>query len=104
PHPHFLVTAIKLGGDEPIFGIVFRNVGVEQKQIDSADCQLPDFGKHFAVQNSDGNKKTCAIALDLEDLQMGKILIETDRVLRPVLVDFLPKMAVPIKQADGDEV
>ena len=53
PHPHFLVTAIKLGGDEPIFGIVFWNVGVEQKQIDSADWQLPDFGKHFAVQNSD---------------------------------------------------
>ena len=35
---------------------------------------------------------------------MVKILIETDRVLRSVLVDFLPKIAVPIKQADGDEV
>ena len=33
-----------------------------------------------------------------------KILIEADRVLRAVLVDLLSKIAVAIKQTNGDEV
>ena len=35
---------------------------------------------------------------------MMKILIETDRVLNPVLVDFLPEISVSIEQADGDKI
>ncbi len=52
-HPHFLIAAVKLRGDQAIFGVVFRSIGVEKKQIDSADRQLPNLGKDFPVQNAD---------------------------------------------------
>ena len=80
------------------------NVGVEKEQIDAADLQLPDFGEDVAIQNAHRDKKIRAVALDFAKRQMMKILIETDRLLRAVLVDLLPEIAVAIKQADCDEV
>ena len=35
---------------------------------------------------------------------MIEILIEIDRFLNAVLIDLLPEIAVPIKQANRDEV
>ena len=48
-HSHLLIAAIELGRNQPIFGIVFRNVGVEQEQVDSADLELPKLRQNFAV-------------------------------------------------------
>src|SRR5205085_7164086 len=104
PHSHFLIAAVKLGGDEAVFGVVFRNVGVEEKQIDAANMELPDFGEHFAVQNPNGHEQVRAVALHFADRQVMKILVETDRLLRAVLVDLLPKITVAIKKSDRDEV
>ena len=44
------------------------------------------------------------VAADFADRQMMKILIETDGVLDPVLVDFLSEISVAIEQADGDKI
>src|SRR4029453_4668182 len=103
-HPHFLIAAVKLGGDEAVFGVVFQNVGVEQKEIDSANVQLPDFREDLAIQDANGNEKVCSVALNFANRQGMKILVEADRLLRAVFVDFLPKISVTIEQADRDEV
>src|ERR1700693_477468 len=103
-HSHFLIAAIELGSDETIFGVVFRRVGVEKKQADPPDLKLPDFRKDLAVEDSNGNHQVGSVALHLANRQMMKILIETDRLLRAVLVDLLPEIAVAIKQSNRDEV
>ena len=41
-HSHFEVAAVKLGGDESIFRVVLRNVGVEQVKFDAPDMELPN--------------------------------------------------------------
>ena len=48
-HSHLLIAAVKLGRDQSVFGIIFRNIGVEQEQIDSANLELPNLRQHFAV-------------------------------------------------------
>src|SRR5436305_668594 len=86
PHSHFLIAAVKLGGDEAVFDVIFRNVGVEEKQIDAANVELPDFGEHFAVQKPNGHEQICAIALNFAERQVMEILVEADRLLSAVLV------------------
>ena len=50
-HAHLEIAAIKLRGDQAVFGVVFRNIGIEQVEIDAADVQFPDLGENFAIQN-----------------------------------------------------
>src|SRR5205085_5850570 len=102
-HSHFEVATVKLGGDESIFRVVLRNIGVEQVKFDATDLKLPNASVHIAVQNR--HRHQCAIvAPDFPDRKIMKILIETDHVLDPVLVDFLPEISVSIEQADGDKI
>ena len=103
-HSHFEIAAVKLGGDESIFRVVLRDIGVEQVKIDATDLKLPDMGVNIAVQNPHCHQQCAIVAPDFADRQMMKVLIETDRVLDPVLVDFLPEISVPIEQADGDKI
>src|SRR5947209_16508280 len=99
-----MIAAVKLGGDETGFGVIFRNVGVEKKQIDAANMELPDFGEHVAIQNPNGHEQVRAVALNFADRKVMEILVETDRLLRAVLVDLLPKITVAIKKTDRHEV
>ena len=103
-HSHFEVAAVKLGGDEAIFRVVLRDIGVEQVKLDAADLKLPNASVNIAVQNRHRHQQRAIVAPDFPDRQMMKILIETDRVLDPVLVDFLPEISVSIEQADGDKI
>src|SRR4029453_7434563 len=103
-HSHFQVASVKLGGDETIFGVVFRDIGIEQIKADTADTQLPDLGINIAVENFYRDKQGTIVASDIANRQVMKILIEIDRALDAVLVDFLPEISVPIEQTDGDEV
>src|SRR6266404_7823047 len=103
-HPHFLIAAVKFGGDQSVFGVVLRNVSIEQEQIDSADVELTDFREHFAIKDSNRNEKIRAVALYFANRQVMKILVQADRLLRAVLVDLLAEISVAIKQTDGDEV
>ena len=50
PNPHFEIAAVKLGGDKPILGVVFGNVGIEKVKSDAADVQLPNFREDFAAE------------------------------------------------------
>ena len=103
-HPHLLVAAVKLGGNQSVFGVVFRNVGVEQVNVDAADAQFPNLGEDFAIQDRHRNQKLRVVAVHFANRQVMKILVEADRLLHAVLVDLLPEIAVPIKQTDRDEV
>src|SRR5262249_60070529 len=103
-HLDFLVDTVRFGGDQSVFGIVVRTVGVEQEKINAADVKLPNLGENFAVQNAYRHEKICAVALDFANWQMMKILIEADGLLRALFVDFLPEISVAIKQTDRDEI
>src|SRR5437660_5287122 len=103
-HSHFEVAAVKLGGDESIFRVVLRDIGVEQVKLDATDLKLPNASVNIAVQNPHCHQQCAIVAPDLPDRKIMKILIETDRVLDPVLVDFLSEISVSIEQADGDKI
>ena len=103
-HSHFEVAAVKLGGDESIFRVVLRDIGVEQVKFDATDLKLPNASVNIAVQNPHCHQQCAIVAPDFPDRQMMKVLIETDGVLDPVLVDFLPEISVSIEQADGDKI
>src|SRR5438128_8149104 len=104
PHSHFEIAAVKLGGDESIFRVVLRNIGVEQVKFDASDLKFPNPSVNITVQNPYCHQQRAIVAPDLPDRQMMKILIETDRVLNSVLVDFLPEISVSIEQADRDKI
>jgi len=103
-HSHFEVAAVKLGGDESIFRVVLRDIGVEQVKFDATDLKFPDAGVNIAIQNPHRYQQRAIVAPDFPDRQMMKVLIETDGVLDPVLVDFLPEISVSIEQADGNKI
>ena len=103
-HSHFEVAAVKLGSDESIFRVVLRDIGVEQVKFDATDLKLPDFERKHRDPESARHQQRAIVAPDFPDRQMMKILIETDGVLDPVLVDFLPEISVSIEEADGDEI
>src|SRR5205823_8470339 len=104
PHSHFEIAAVKLGCDESIFRAVLRDIGVEQVKFDASDLKFPNAGVNIAVQNPHRHQKCAIVAPDFPNRQMMKILIEADRVLDSVLVDFLPEISVSVEQADGDKV
>ena len=51
PDPHLQITAIKLFGDQTIFGGILLDIRIEQVKFDPADLQLPDFGRHVSAKN-----------------------------------------------------
>src|SRR5438045_4074772 len=93
-HSHFEVAAVKLGGDKSIFRVVLRDIGVEQVTFDATDLKLPNPRVNIAVQSRHRHQQGAIVAPDFPDRKMMKILIETDRVLAPVLVDVLPEISV----------
>src|SRR5947199_1465680 len=56
-HSHFEVATVKLGGDESIFRVVLRDIGVEQVKLDATDMKLPNASVNIAVQNSNGHEQ-----------------------------------------------
>src|SRR5438874_11583150 len=100
---HLKYAAVKLGGNQSVLGAVFRNIGVEQVDVYTADAQFPNPCKNIPVQNGNRDKKFCFAAADFSDRQVIKILIEINRLLNAVLVDLLPEIAVSVKQTDRDE-
>ncbi len=103
-HSHFEIAAVKLRRDKPISRVVLRNIGVEQIKLNAPDVKFPKAGVNIAVQNLHCNQQRGIIMPNFADWQMMKVLIKTDRVLDSVLVDFLPKISVPIEQPDGNKV
>src|ERR1051326_733546 len=103
-HSHFQVAAVKLGRNQAVLGVIWRRIGVEQIKTDATDLELPDFRKNIAVENPNRNQKVGAVALDFTNREMMKILVQTDRLLGPILVNLLFEIAVAVKKADGDKV
>ena len=75
PHPHFEIATVKLGGDEPILGIVFGNVGIEKIKSDATDVQLPNFREDFAAEQSDRDEQIAIATAHLADRQMVEVLV-----------------------------
>ncbi len=85
-------------------GVVLRRVGVEQIKTDAADLELPDFREHLAAPELHRDEQVRIACAHFADREVMKILIQTDRLLNAFLVDLLFEIAVPIEQADGDEI
>ena len=85
-------------------GVFSGDVGIEQVKTDPADVELPDFREHFAVENADGDEQIRIAAAHFADRQVMEILVEIDGLLHAFLIDLLFEIAVPIEQADGDEI
>ena len=102
-HPHFEIAAVKLGGDQPIFRVVLRDVGIEQVKADAADLELPDFRENLSPKEADGDQQRLRVFPHLLDRQMMEILVEADGVLDAFLIDLLFEIAVPVEQPDGDK-
>src|SRR5438309_278121 len=102
--------AKRIGGVDP--GLTERekfvegqtDIGVEQVKFDATDLKFPNASVNIAVQNPHCHQQRAIVAPDFPDRQMMKVLIKTDGVLDPVLVDFLPEISVSIEQADRDKI
>src|SRR5947207_604188 len=103
-HPHFEVATIKLGGDPPVLGTVFSNIGIEKINAYAANAEFPKLGENFSFQNWHRNEQVRVTAADFANREVIKALIQIDRFLNAFLVDLLPEITMAVKQADPDEV
>ena len=104
PDPHFEITAVKFGRDEPVFRLVLRDIGVEQVEADTPHAQFPNLRPHLAIEEANGYEEIAFAAPHFPDRQMMEVLIQADGMLNAILVDLLLEVAVPVEQSDGDEV
>src|SRR5690349_20837153 len=74
-HSHFKVAAVELGGDEPIFAVVFGDVGVEKVKLHPPDVEFPKSRVNVAVENADTDQQGTIVFADFADRQVMKILI-----------------------------
>ena len=103
-HAHLEVAAVQLGSDQPVLGVVFRNIGIQEIKTYSSNAQFPKPGKNLPIQNRYGNQRFPIATECFPDWQMIKVLIQINRCLNAVLVDLLPEIAMPIEQTYRNEI
>ena len=97
--------AVELLGDGAILGRVFEEVGVEQVKLDAADGKGPRAHQDGAAEDFHAHAQRRAVGVErFGDGQVGKVLVELQGHLLALAGDLLLEVAMPVEQADGDEV
>ena len=99
-----MVSAVKLRGDEPVFGAVFRHVGVEHVERDPPHGERPYLHPHGPAENLDVDEdRDTVLVRHLPDREVREVLVEPEAFLHSVLADLLAEIALPVEQREGDE-
>src|SRR5262245_22427004 len=100
-----LVAAVKTIGNVPVGGCVVLTIGVEQIDGDATDQSLPEPGYDIAPGDTDSHLQPASVRLAHRlDGQIAWIVFAILGVLNAVVIDSLGEVALPIEQADGEEI
>ena len=109
PEDHLLLesqlrpTPIQFAGDPAMSGKVRRVIAVQQVELDPADLDLPGAQPDRVTRQSDLQSQPLAVRLaQRRDRQLAGVIIGEEGLLRPVLVDYLPKIALLVEQSHAD--
>ena len=106
PEQHFLLEAqfrpapIEFAGNPPMRREVRRVIAVQQVKLHPADLDLPGAQPDRVPRQRDLQPQPLAVRLaQRRDRQLSGIVIRVERLLLPVLVDHLAKIALLVEQS-----
>lgn len=104
PDARFGVATIELVGDAPVFGRVFRHVGVQKEERDPADLNLPDPCLNGASCHVHRDAELMSVlSLHTADGHVVEGIFFIPLLLPAVIVKILLKIAHLIEEADAEE-
>ncbi len=105
PNTRGLVAAIQAIADVAIGRRVLRTVRIEQIDRHAPDLRLPHARAHVAPGDADRDRQPIAVTgANRLDRQVARVVVAILGVLNAVVVDRLLEVALPVKQAYGDEI
>ncbi len=100
-----LVAAVQAIADVAIGRRVLRAIRIEEIDRDAPDLRLPYPRADFPPCDTHGDREPApVIAVHRLDRQIARIMVPILGVLHAVVVDRLLEIALPVQQANGDEV
>ncbi len=92
-------------GNVAIGGCVFRNVGIEQVDVNATDVCVPKASHDFTPRNTHPYRDPLAVRFPSGLYgQVTRISLAIFRVLNPVAVDGLGEIALPVQKTYRNEV
>ncbi|OPZ97884.1 MAG: hypothetical protein BWY71_01450 [Planctomycetes bacterium ADurb.Bin412] len=104
PQTHFVIPAIQLGGNLPVFYPVAAHVGIQQIQIHAAYEDPPDLHHHIPVSDIDmKTDRPSVFPQHQPDGHIVKVIFRIRFLLPAVRVQILLKIPLPVEQSDADQ-
>ena len=102
---HRVVAAVEAVRDVAIGRGILGTVGVEQDHADASDLGAPQSRDDLAARDRHADRYPAAARIAHRlDRQVARVVVLVLRVLHAVAVDDLGEIALPVQQADTDEI